>query len=145
MLNQSFAAVANALFNRYGKVVLSLALLVPCAPAAASAQAPELQRQSDKPLNSVAFKQARTKPVIITLMKQLDLDVVFDEAVKDDKLDLELKDVPLEKAIRVAFLLKDLRAVTLEEKKIVVFLDTAQQREKYGHLKPWPAAADENK
>jgi len=64
--------------------------------------------------------------------------VIFDDSVKDSKLTIDLKDVSVEKAIKTILESKKLNVRLKEERFLVVFADTPENREKYSDLKPWP-------
>jgi hypothetical protein len=65
-------------------------------------------------------------------------EVIFDDSVKDSKLTIELKDIPIRKAIKTILESKKLNARLKDERFLVVFADTPENRERYSDLKPWP-------
>lgn len=119
------------------KFCLVLSVLF-CLAIAGSAQS----RQTgvgDMPMQNVAFKDAPQKSVINTLGKQLDINVVFDDSVKDAKVNIELQNVTLKAALRIVLIKQRLEARYLDDKTIIVFPENEASREKYKEHNPWPS------
>jgi type II secretory pathway component GspD/PulD (secretin) len=124
----------------------ALFLLLCCSISAFAQSAPESQRSRQKDLTDVTFHTIPVKVAIDALGSQLNLNVIFDDAVKDsDTLTIMLKDVTIEQAIKIVLVAKRLQARIIEEKKIIVFPDHEANRQKYGQYELWPAKSDANK
>ncbi|MGE3436789.1 MAG: STN domain-containing protein [Blastocatellales bacterium] len=93
----------------------------------------------------ISFKDTSLKAAINSVGKQLNLNVVFDEAIKDsEKLTLELREVSFEQALKIFLVAKRLQARIIEENTIIVFPDNATNRERYGQYELWPAKSGGN-
>ena len=75
---------------------------------------------------------------ICRLVGELRLHVIFDDSVKDSRLTIDLKDVPISKAIKTILESKKLNVRLKSEGFLFIFADTPENREKYSDLKPWP-------
>ena len=136
MLSQSFAHV---------KQVVLLLLFLVLASAASVAQTTRTAKQEDV-MKNILFKNALVKSGLNTFFKGLGIEVQFDEAVKNDKFDMEAHEVTLKTVIQALLQQKGLRAGWSEEKKIVtIFPDTEEMRKKYEELKAWPIEQNEKK
>ena len=134
VIRQSLKNLAPALF------------LLLCCSICAFAQSPaEPQESGKKDRQSVTFQNNFTKVAIFVVGKQLGLNVMFDETVKQDRLSIDLNDVTLKQALKIILEAKNLQARIIKEKKIIVFPDNEANREKYGQYELWPAKSDGNK
>ena len=79
-----------------------------------------------------SFKGKSLRASITDLAKKLDYVVIFDEAVKEKKLDFEFLDVTPTKAMVLLLLAEKLQARVLDERTVLVFVD---KTEKYESLK----------
>jgi hypothetical protein len=64
---------------------------------------------------------------------------------KDSRLTIDLKDVSVEKAIKTILEMKKLNVRLKDERFLVIFADTPENREKYSDLKPWPEEEESEK
>src|SRR5262245_33231011 len=134
VVRQSLKSLAPALF------------LLLCCSMGAFAQSPsEPQDSGKKDLFKVAFGSMSIKIAINSLVKQMGLNVVFDDTVKEDRLTIELNDITIEKALKIILESKDLQARIMEEKTLIVFPDNEAKRKKYEQYEPWPVKSDGNK
>jgi len=117
--------------------------LLLCCSIGAFAQSLSEKRDSAEMAKTISFRDTSTKAAINAVGKQLKLNVIFDDTVKEsDRLTLELRDVSLEKALKIVLLVKGLQARIIEENTIIVFPDNAANRERYGQYEFWPANPD---
>ena len=70
--------------------------------------------------------------------KQLKINVVYDDTVKDTRLNIELKDVTIKAAMRIIFLQQRLQARLIEDKTILVIPDNETIWRRYEKYKVWP-------
>ena len=123
----------------------ALFLLLCCSISAFSQSPSESQESGQKERKPITFQNILAKAAISVLGKQMGLDVVFDETVKEDRLTIELTDVTLEQALKIILEEKKLQARIIEEKSIIVFPDNEAKRKKYEQYELWPAKSDANK
>jgi hypothetical protein len=109
------------------------------APAFAQEPAPESVRQR------IAFANVRVRSALSVLGKNLKMEVEYDNAVRNEMLEMELDDVSIPTAMTVIFKRFGLRACLIEEKTIFIYPDTEAARGKYAHHKPWPAVSESEK
>src|SRR5262249_21472634 len=132
-VRQSLKTLAPALF------------LLLCCSIGAYAQSPsEPQESRKKDLARVAFNSP-VKPAISTLGKQMRLNIVFDDAVRDEMITIELNDVTLEQALKIILEEKKLQARIIEENTIIIAPDNETCRYFYKQYELWPAKSDGNK
>jgi len=134
LIQQSLKNLAPALF------------LLLCCSISAFAQTPsETKESGQKVRRSITFQNILAKAAISVVGKQMDLNVLFDETVREDRLSIELTDVTLEQALKIILEEKKLQARIMEEKTIIVFPDNEAKRKKYEQYEPWPVKSDGNK
>jgi len=136
--------MVNRSFVRHSLKTLTPALfLLLCCSIVGLAQTPSDVQELGSRAMSIVFKDTSLKTAIQSVGKQLNLNVKFDEAVKDsEKLTIELRDVSLEQALKIFFVAKKLQARILEENTIIVYPDNADNRQKYGQYELWPPKSD---
>ncbi|MGE0127054.1 MAG: STN domain-containing protein [Blastocatellales bacterium] len=138
MINRSFV-------QRSRKILASALFLLLCCSGAALAQTPSDVQELGNVAQIISFKDTSLKAAINSVGKQLNLNVVFDEAIKDsEKLTLELREVSFEQALKIFLVAKRLQARIIEENTIIVFPDNATNRERYGQYELWPAKSGGN-
>lgn len=103
---------------------------------------PQSATQDPNPLISIKKRNSPLIQDIVLLVRLFRLEVIFDDSVKDSKLTIDLKDVPVRKAIKTILESKKLNARLKDEKFVVIFADTSENREKYSDLKPWPEESE---
>jgi type II secretory pathway component GspD/PulD (secretin) len=133
LIRQSLKNLAPALF------------LLLCCSIGASAQAPSEPQESTQAAKEVSFKDASLKATISDIGNQLNLNVVFDESMRDDKLSLDLKNVTVKQVMKIILIQKKLQARTIEENTIIVFPDNATNYHRYKQYELWSAKSDANK
>jgi hypothetical protein len=130
MVDRHFALIRRALF-------MTCALF--CIQVLNFAQTtPQSAMQDQNPPISIRKRGSPLIQDIVLLVRMFRLDVIFDDSVKDSKLTIDLKDVPIKKVIKTILESKKLNARLKDEKFVVIFADTPENREKYSDLKSWP-------
>ncbi len=133
----------QVVFSR--KAAFSLRLVFFCLPLAAFAQSSDQDEKKVGVAKDIVFRDTSLKVALQALGKQIDLNVVFDESVKDSsKLTIELHEVTLEAAMKIIFIQARLQARLIEEKTIIVFADNPINRHRFSEHKPWPAKPDQD-
>ena len=128
------------------KTLTPTLFLLLCSSISAIAQSPsEPQEPGEKDRTTINMNNAPVKNAINTLGKQMGLNVVFDDTIKDSRLTIMLKDVTLEQGLKIFLVAKGLQARVIEEKTIIVFPDNEANRQKYKQHELWPAKSDSNK
>jgi type II secretory pathway component HofQ len=130
----------NVIRKSLNPLTPTLFLLLCCSLSAFAQSSSERQE-----LTRIAFNNTPVKAAISTLIKQTDLNVVFGDIVKEDRLTIELNDVSIEQALKIFFVAKRLQARLIEEKTILVFPDNETNHRRYGQYELWPAKSDGNK
>jgi len=133
LIRQSLKTLAPALF------------LLVCCSISAFAQSPSEPLESGKKDLIKAIFNSPVKSAISTLGKQMGLNIVFDDAVKNDRLTIELNDVTIEQALKTILEDKKLQARIIEEKTIIIAPDNETNRYYYKQYELWPAKSDGNK
>ena len=130
MVNHHLALIGKALFIRCALFCIQVLNFAQTTPQSA------LQDQNP----TVHIKKSGSPLIqdIVLLVRMIRLDVIFDDSVKDSKLTIELKDVPIRRAIKTILESKKLNARLKDERFLVIFADTPENQEKYSDLKPWP-------
>lgn len=133
-------------FVRESLRTLVAALFLPlCCSGAALAQSPSDVQELGPIAQTIMFKDTSLKPAINSVGNQLNLKVVFDEAVRDsEKITIELRDVYLKDALKIIFTAKRLQARIIEENTIIVFPDNEANRQRYEQYELWPAKSGGN-
>ncbi len=125
-------------FQLCRKSLLSLLFALICLPVAGWAQSTEQKKDEDGGIQNFAFKDASVKSVLTTMGKQLKINVVYDDTVKEVKMSVELKDMTIKAATRIILVQQHLQARLIEDKTIIVFSDTESNRQRYEQYKVWP-------
>ena len=133
IIRQSLKNLAPALF------------LLLCFSIGAFAQSPSEPQESTQKAKEVSFKDASLKATIIAIGNQLNLNVVFDDSMRDDKLTLELKDVTAKQVMKIILIQKKLEARTIEENTIIVYPNNATNHQRYVQYELWNAKSEANK
>src|SRR5262249_20927506 len=113
-----------------------------CLPVAGLARSIEQNKDDDKTTQNIEFKDASVKAALATMGKQLKINVVYDDLVKDTRLSIELKDVTIKAAMKIIFVQQRLQARLIEDKTIIIFPDNETNRRRYEQYKAWPDDAD---
>jgi hypothetical protein len=96
-------------------------------------------QQDDKqvPLNNITFVDTPIKQALVALCTPMKLDVVFDDSVKNKKVNIKLEKVSARKAIGAILKGAELQAKMKDDHTLLIFADTPENREKYADLKSW--------
>lgn len=84
------------------------------------------------------FKDVFLKETIAMMGKQLRINVVDDDLVKDNKLNIELNEVTIKAAMKIVMIWQHLQARLIEDKTILVFPDNETMRRRYEQHKSYP-------
>ncbi|HKQ79763.1 MAG TPA: STN domain-containing protein [Blastocatellia bacterium] len=123
------------------KIFAPAMFLLICCSIGAFAQSPaEAQKAIE-----VSFKDAGLKTAVSAIATQLNLNVVFDDSVKDERLTLDLKNVTAKQVLKILLIQKRLQARTIEENTIIVFPDNETNRQRYSQYELWPSKSDATK
>jgi len=122
-------------------ILVALFVLI-CLPIAGWGQSVEQGKNEDGPVKKIQFKDARVKAVLTTFGKQLNINVVYDDAVKDVNLNIELNDMTMKAVMKIILDQEHLQARLIEEKTIIIFPDTEANRQRYEQYKVWPEDTD---
>ncbi len=131
MIARHFALIGRALF-------ITGALF--CIQALNFAQTTPQSAQN--PNVSISKSESPLIQDIVLLIREIKLHVIFDDSVKDSKLTIDLKDVPIRKAIKTILESKKLNVRLKSEGFLLIFADTPENREKFSDLKPWPEESE---
>ena len=82
-------------------------------------------------LQNVEFKDASFKSTIKTLGKQLGLNVLFDDQVKDDKVTVDMNDVTLAKAMDNILFMKKYTFEQMDRRTIIVYQDNTTNKPRF--------------
>ncbi len=97
-------------------------------------------------LQNVSFKDLEFKTAVQTLADGLKLNLVFDDAVKSgDRVNVELRDVTVEQAMKIILIQKRYQARVIEKNTIIVFPDNEATRKRYEEFKLWPEKIEKKK
>ena len=118
--------------------ILFVLLILTCLPIAGWGQSAESPQDEEKALQNIAFRDASLKAALATMGKQLKINVVYDDAVKDIRLSIELKDVTIKAAMKIILIQQHLQARLIEDKTILIFPDNETNRKRYEPYKVWP-------
>ena len=116
------------------KLSLLFLFVLICLPIAGLAQSTGI-------IKRVTFKDASMSNVLTTLGKQLDVEIVIDDSVKNSKISVELEDVTIDAALKAILAQKHLQGRLLYDKKAIIFSDDEVNRLRFGQFKAWPEAA----
>jgi len=120
------------------KTLLSILFVLVCLPIAGFAQSAEQNQEEDKATQKIAFKDASLKSALAVMGKQLKMNVVYDDTVKDTKLNIELSDVTIKAAMKIIFVQQRLQARLIEDKTILIIPDNETIWRRYEKYKVWP-------
>jgi general secretion pathway protein D len=85
-------------------------------------------------VQSINFKDTKFKTIVTNLGKQLGLNVVFDESVKDQPITIDLMDVTVAKALDIIFKTYKYSFEQVDRRTILVYLDNPTNRPKFESL-----------
>ena len=85
-------------------------------------------------VTSITFRQTKLKTIIINLSRPLGLNVVFDDAIKDQTTDIDLQEVSMAKALDIIFKANKLAFEQVDRRTILVYPDNPANRPKFENL-----------
>jgi general secretion pathway protein D len=100
----------------------------------AKAQPPQLDPTSDVPITLNFPRDTNVKDIYRALGNAFGINVLFDQAVKDDRITIELRDVTAEQAIERVMQAANHFYKVLDEKSIIIVPDNPQARRDYEDL-----------
>ncbi len=104
-------------------------------PASNEIQIASKSRPRGEVSQTVAFKETGFKAVVGTLTKQLGLNVVFDETVKDTlKVTVDLQDVTLARALDIILMQNKMIFEQVDRRTIFVYMDNGTNRQRFEKL-----------
>lgn len=127
--------------SQFRKSLPALLFVLICLPIAGWAQPAEQSKDEDGLMKKIAFKDVYLKSVLATFGKQLRINIVYDEAVKDTRLSIELEDVTMKTAVKAILVQQNLQARLIEDGTIIVFQNNEASRKRYEQYKAWPIVA----
>jgi general secretion pathway protein D len=98
------------------------------------AQPPELNPASDDPISLNFSRETPIKDIYRALGNAFGINVLFDQAVKDDRVTIELRDVTAQQALERVMQAGNHFYKVLDEKTIIVVPDNPQARRDYEDL-----------
>lgn len=98
------------------------------------AQPPQLNPASQEPISLTFSRDTPVKDIYRALGNAFGINVLFDQAVKDDRITIELRDVTAQAALERVMQAANHFYKTLDEKTIIVVPDNPQARRDYEDL-----------
>ena len=98
------------------------------------AQPPQLNPASDEPISLTFSRDTPVKDIYRALGNAFGINVLFDQAVKDDRITIELRDVTAQQALERVMQAGNHFYKVLDEKTIIVVPDNPQARRDYEDL-----------
>ncbi len=98
------------------------------------AQPPQLNPASDEPISLTFSRDTPIKDIYRALGNAFGINVLFDQAVKDDRISIELRDVTAQQALERVMQAGNHFYKVLDEKTIIVIPDNPQARRDYEDL-----------
>jgi len=98
------------------------------------AQPPQLNPASDEPISLTFSRDTPVKDIYRALANAFGINVLFDQAVKDDRITIELRDVTAQQALERVMQAGNHFYKVLDEKTIIVVPDNPQARRDYEDL-----------
>ncbi|HEY0141191.1 MAG TPA: secretin N-terminal domain-containing protein [Thermoanaerobaculia bacterium] len=102
--------------------------------AVTKAQPPQLNPASDEPISLNFPREAPVKDIYRALANAFGINILFDQAVKDDRIVIELRDVTAQAALERVMQAANHFYKVLDEKTIIVVPDNPQARRDYEDL-----------
>jgi general secretion pathway protein D len=104
------------------------------AASVTKAQPPQLNPASDEPISLSFPQQTPVKDIYRALGNAFGINILFDQAVKDDQISIELRDVTAQQALERVMQAANHFYKVLDEKTIIVVPDNPQARRDYEDL-----------
>jgi hypothetical protein len=86
---------------------------------------------------SIKFVDTPIKMALVSLGDPMELDMVFDDSVKNKKVNIKLEKVSARKAIEAILKSTESQVKMKDDHTLLIFADTPENREKYADLKSW--------
>jgi len=102
--------------------------------AITKAQPPQLNPASNEPISLTFSRDTPVKDIYRALGNAFGINVLFDQAVKDDRITIELRDVTAQQALERVMQAANHFYKVLDEKTIIVVPDNPQARRDYEDL-----------
>lgn len=102
--------------------------------AITKAQPPQLNPASNEPISLTFSRDTPVKDIYRALGNAYGINVLFDQAVKDDRITIELRDVTAQQALERVMQAANHFYKVLDEKTIIVIPDNPQARRDYEDL-----------
>src|SRR5687768_13095237 len=102
--------------------------------AITKAQPPKLNPASDEPISLSFPRETPVKDIYRALGNAFGINILFDQAVKDDRITIELRDVTAQQALERVMQAANHFYKVLDEKTIIVVPDNPQARRDYEDL-----------
>ena len=126
-------------FRLSRKTLLSAVFLLLSLPILGMAQLSEPIKELDQDSwQTFEFKDASLKSVLKNLGKQFDVEVVYEDSVKDAKVTFRRTEVTMKTMIKEILGEYHLQARMTDAKKVVIFTDTEENRLRYESFTAWP-------
>lgn len=116
--------------------VLFLAAVFVWNPTLSISQTAVQDNEQDK-MRIIEFSDVRTKLALTALLKQLKLEVEFDESVRDSSLTLGRKDITIREFVDLVLEAKKLVAKMKDDKTVLIFADSPESRGRFEGLQSW--------
>jgi general secretion pathway protein D len=98
------------------------------------AQPPQLNPASNEPISLTFSRDTPVKDIYRALGNAFGINILFDQAVKDDRITIELRDVTAQQALERLMQAANHFYKVLDERSIIVIPDNAQARRDYEDL-----------
>jgi general secretion pathway protein D len=98
------------------------------------AQPPQLNPASDQPISLSFPRETPVKDIYRALGSAFGINIIFDQAVKDDRISIELRDVTAQQALERVMQTANHFYKALDEKTIIIAPDNPQARRDYEDL-----------
>jgi general secretion pathway protein D len=95
---------------------------------------PQLNPASDEPISLTFSRDTPVKDIYRALGNAFGINILFDQAIKDDRITIELRDVTAQQALERVMQAANHFYKTLDEKTIIVIPDNPQARRDYEDL-----------
>lgn len=102
--------------------------------AVTKAQPPQLDPASDEPITLTFPRETPVKDIYRALGNAYGINILFDQAVKDDRIAIELRDVTAQQALERVMQAANHFYKVLDEKTIIIVPDNPQARRDYEDL-----------
>lgn len=126
-------------FRLSKKTLLSALFVLLSLPILGTAQLLEFVKEVDQDSRQTfEFKDASLKSVLKNLGKQLNVEVIYEDSVKDPKVTFRRTEVTMKTMIKEILGEYRLQARMTDAKKVIIFADTEENRLRYESYTAWP-------